>query len=81
MHHRLMEESFGERSITFTLPLNWKIDPSLIYSIDYKLQILSVYLLFFLLFYHFGDSIFHTLRSTLRQWRNNKIGVNGTQER
>lgn len=42
-----MEESFGERSITFTLPLNWKIDPSLIYSIDYKLQILSVYLLFF----------------------------------
>lgn len=43
-----MEESFGERSITFTLPLNWKIDSSLIYSIDYKLQILSVYLLFFL---------------------------------
>lgn len=75
-----MEESFGERSITFTLPLNWKIDPSLIYSIDYKLQILSVYLLFFF-FYHFGDSIFHTLRSTLRQRRNNKIGVNGTQER
>lgn len=45
-----MEESFGERSITFTLPLNWKIDPSLIYSIDYKLQILSVYLLFFFFF-------------------------------
>lgn len=72
-----MEESFGERSITFTLPLNWKIDPSLIYSIDYKLQILSVYLLFF--FYYFGDSIFHTLRSTLRQWRNNKIGVKKLQ--
>lgn len=73
-----MEESFGERSITFTLPLNWKIDPSLIYSIDYKLQILSVYLLFFF-FYYFGDSIFHTLRSTLRQWRNNKIGVKKLQ--
>lgn len=73
-----MEESFGERSITFTLPLNWKIDSSLIYSIDYKLQILSVYLLFFF-FYYFGDSIFHTLRSTLRQWRNNKIGVKKLQ--